>query len=73
MEQCTGNVQVWLGVPPLLPAGPFDVRAENGGVVEVEVVSPDEFRAVEIGLEIGLFRIHGLIGEFGCVGPSVCC
>ena len=64
------HIEIRPGVPAGGPAGLFDLRAEDDGVVEGDVVGPDELGAFEVVLEVGLFGIDFFDGVFFGVLPG---
>ncbi len=51
------HIEIWLGVPSLLPIGLFDLGSEDDGVVQSKFIGPDELGSFKIILEIRLLGI----------------
>ena len=66
----TRYIEIRLRVPPWRPAGLFDFGAEDDGVVEGDVISPDELGAFEVVLEVGLLGIDFFDAVFFGVLPG---
>ena len=47
------------------------MMAENHGVVQGDILGPNEFCAFEVGVIIGLFGAYLLLGKLGCICPVV--